>query len=45
MTGTLTNYQSRKTNNNQIESKEENIRINHLCINEEFYISSLYEYR
>lgn len=45
MTGSLTNYQSRKTNNNQIESKEENIRINHLYIKDELYISSLDEYR
>ena len=37
MTGSLTNYQSRKTNNNQIESKEENIRINHLYIKDELY--------
>ena len=43
MTNTFSNYQTRKTND--IEKTDENIRINHLYINEELYIDSLDKYR
>ena len=44
MTGSLKNYQTNK-GNNQMDLKQENIRINHLYINNEIYINSLDEYR
>ena len=45
MTNTFSNYQTKKTSNNELEKTDENIRINHLYIKEELYIDSLEKYR
>ena len=45
MTNSFSNYQTKKTSNNELEKTDENIRINHLYIKEELYIDSLDKYR